>query len=138
MNNLNPTSCNKVLFMRGFTVEGRNGTDYQLIDRLDENGITIDFWNLGLPPSQLELDLTVVPNITLQKTSIPDGVKITAVTVGYSGNYHWRCVSPDGSVDYAFDDAANFWDIGTGQLGNYEVWCGVPSLGVAVITFEGE
>lgn len=135
MINLNAMNCNKVLLMRGLVIEGQ---PYRLIDRLDGQGVQIDFWDIGLPPSQLELDLAASPNIALQKTSIPNGVRLTAVTSGYSGDYQWRCVSPDKSLDYALNDAGDEWEIETGQLGQYTVWCGAATLGVAVITFEGE
>lgn len=113
--------------------------EWELIDRLDGNGIVIREWNqavLGPEPSQNELDLAANPLISLIITPTETGATITSQVTngGYNGAVNWRCIDPDGMV-YTEEDVmvngADNWQIDMGKTGTYIIASWVIGYGYA-------
>lgn len=135
---LTPPIVRNILGQRGL-IPGDYYAYWELIDRLDGNGIVIRFWDvdvLGPEPSQSEIDLATNPLINLIITPNEGGVVATSqvTNVGYSGTVNWRCIAPDGTVYTESDNmvtGADNWEIVMGALGNYTVATWVNGYGYA-------
>lgn len=140
----NVTQIENVIGTRGINPVGRANTDFELIDRLDGQGIQLKFWtaaNLGgAEPSEAELTLGDAPLIALSvaDNATDDGIIVTAtLTGGSTQTVNWRCIAPDGTTHTASAAAVGgveTWEIETGQSGVYIIHAWANGFGFAQVT----
>lgn len=140
------TQVQRVIGARGINPQGRLNVDFELIDRLDGQGVQIRVWNqlaLGAPPTELELALANSPRLSLSQeiNGTDDGVLVTCQLDDTTNSViNWRCIDPDGestTVNGPADNGQDVWEILTGKPGIYTVSAWSNSYGYAEISFEG-
>lgn len=136
----------KVIGARGMNPKNRLNEDFELIDRLDGQGIQFRFWNevvLGVTPTQQELALATTPrlDLTYEVNPAEDGIIVTCQLADTTNStIHWRCIDPDGEIYSAFGPADNGqerWEILTGKAGIYLVSAWANTYGYAELSAEG-
>jgi hypothetical protein len=136
----------RVIGARGIDPRNRNLKDFELIDRLDGQGIQIRFWDeiaLGGLPTPTESTLATTPRLSLSSAinTAETGVIVTCQLDDTSAStVNWRCVDPDGVVHTANAPAVNgqeSWEILTGKPGLYRVSAWSSVYGYAELSIEG-